>query len=59
MPKKFVEIIIRNVPYALRKALKGIANDNDESMNSLIVRILNTYAEDTAKNYDPPENKRG
>jgi hypothetical protein len=50
MPKKInkskVAIIVRQVPHELRKVLKGIANNNDEPMNSLIVRVLSSYAEE-------------
>jgi hypothetical protein len=44
--RKGINIIIRNVPRELRKVLKNISINNDEPMNSLIVRVLSSYAEE-------------
>lgn len=43
--KETVEMIVRQVPITLRKALKGIAVSEDKTLAALIVEILTEATE--------------
>lgn len=43
--KKDGEILVRGIPFALRKLIKRVALDEDTSMSRIIIKVLKDYVE--------------
>lgn len=49
MADKLVPILVRKVPASLKKKLKGIANDEDKTLNAIYLEALERRAADERK----------